>query len=222
MRQGRYERELRNLEWEPESIQRHLVEIKTRGRKVRTCEKMLRKAKGCFEFARRACLDLPKSWRSYKAHGKNRDLYANPKVQRINDAYKKLSMTGDSLRYAIQCYKNRYAVKKELKARLQILPDLIESAKQLAEIEAKKKALRMAKAKPEKDWKSKWREVAPGLVVPFNTLKAYVKTFDDPIPVNKETVSIHNDIFTLRPVSNRNIYLKLPCYTWEQAERMRA
>lgn len=222
MREGRYERELRNLEYEPESIKRQLAKIKARGRKVRSCQKGVRKAKGRFEFARRACLDLPKSWRSYKSHGKNRDLYANPKVQRVNDAYKNLSRVDDMLRGAIKSYNNRYAERKELKARLRILPDLTESAKQLAEIEAKRKATKQAKAKPAKDWRSKWREVAPGLVVPYNTLKAYVKTFNNPIQVNEETVTVRDDVFILRPVNNRNIYLKLPCYTWAQAERMRA
>ncbi len=220
MREGKYEKELRELTREMESIPRRLTEIKARGRKMRTCENKLRKAKARFEVARRACLDLPKSWRDYKAHGKIRDRYANPKVQAINDANERLSQAYDFLRYAVKSYNNRYADRKELKDRLRDLPDLIESAKQLAEIEAKRKASK--KPKPATDWKSKWREVAPGLVVPFNTLKAYVKTFENPIPVNEETVTVLNNVFILRPVNNRNIYLKLPCYTWEQAERMRA
>jgi hypothetical protein len=220
MREGKYEREFRNLEYEPASLRRQLTGIKTRGRKVRSCQKGVRKARGHFELTRRACLDLPKSWRSYKPHGRDKDLYANPKVQAVNNAYKKLWWTDDRLRESIKSYNARYADRKELKARLRILPDLIESAKQLAEIEAKRKAAK--KPKSITAWKSKWQEVAPGLVIPAKTLKSYIKTFPVPIPLNEETVTVKHEIFTLKPWANINTYLKLPCYTWQQAERMRA
>ena len=220
MREGKYERELRELEKKPESIHRGLRATRARGRQMRTYEKKLRKAKARFEVARRACLDLPKSWRDYKAHGKIRDRYANPKVQAIHDANKKLSWAYDGLKNAVKSFNTRHADRKELKALLRKLPDLIESAKQLAEIEARKKVAK--KPKPEKDWKSKWQEVAPGLVVPANTVKAYIKTFPKQIPFNNYTVQVSNDaVFTLRPMQNPNVYLKLPCVTWEQAERMR-
>ena len=223
MREGKYERELSALENEPGLIKRRLAEIKRRGRKICSCDKVLRKAKARFEIARRTCLSLPKSWRDYSSHGKNRDRYARPEVQRINDANKKLSWKYDDLKRAIESYNNRYADRKELRSRLKVLPDLIESAKQLAEIEAKKKAARLAKAKPEKDWKSKWQEVAPGLVIPSNTLRAYIKTFPYPVQLDEDTVQVFNNVFTLRPLYyNQRVYLKMPCHTWEQAERMRA
>jgi len=147
------------------------------------------------------------------------NLYANPKVQEIHDADKRLFNEKDSLRVAVESYHARYSERKELKARLRELPDLIESAKQLAEIEAKKKALRLAKARPEKDWKSQWQEVVDGLVVSAKTLRAYLKTFSDPAPFNEGTVQVDtvNQTFTYRPSMLRNAFLKLPCYTWEQA-----
>jgi len=123
------------------------------------------------------------------------------------------------LDYTVKHYDARYADRKELKARLRELPDLIESARQLAEIEAKKKAARLAKAKPEKDWKAQWQEVADGLVVRANILKAYLKTFKGIYPVNEESVTVENNTFIFRPFYwNERVFLKLKCYTWEQAE----
>jgi hypothetical protein len=218
MREGKRERELKELKYEMKSIPISLKEIKRRGRHVQSCQNKVRKAAARFERARRICLDLPKPWTSYHAHGKGMNLYANPKVQEIHDADKRLFNERDYLRMAVESYHKRYTDRVELKARLRKLPDLIESAMQLAEIEAKKKALRLAKAKPEKNWRDQWQEVVDGLVVSAKTLKAYLKTFSHPVPFDENTVKVDtvNQMFTYRP--SGNTFLKLPCYTWEQAE----
>jgi hypothetical protein len=145
------------------------------------------------------------------------NLYANPKVQEIHDADKRLFNERDYLRRAVESYHKRYTDRAELKSRLRKLPDLIECARHLAEIEAKKKALKLAKAKPEKNWKDQWQEVADGLVVSAKILRAYLKTFSHPIPFTEETVHVDtiSNMFTYRPCGNT--FLKLPCLTWEEA-----
>lgn len=231
MRQGQYEKELQSLKCELRVIPTSLIAIKRQGREVKACEKQVRKNKVKFEYARRACLDLPKPWKSYHAHGKFRNLYTRPEVQAIHEALNKLHYSIEKLKKTIESYQNRYDARKAFKARLRLLPDEIECVKALYEIELKRKVAREAKAKPKTDWKLHWQEVAPGLVVAANKLKSYLKTFDNPIPLNDDTVKINyvkdtwNEtikyFFTFQPFNNRRTYLKLPCYTWEQAERER-
>jgi prefoldin subunit 5 len=222
MRDGKFEKELRELTYEAEAIPKQLKEIKRRGRHVQSCENKVRKASVRFERARRICLNLPKPWQYYTAHGVGRNLYARPEVQEINDANNRLYNEKDYLRHTVERYEKRYTDRAELKSRFRELPDMIESAKQLAEIEAKKKALRLTRAKPETGWKSKWQEVAPGVVIQANKLKAYLKTFKEVYPIGEETATVENGFFTFWPYSYTNrVFLKLKCYTWQQAEYCR-
>jgi len=222
MREGKYERELRELNCEfLKSIPRQLLEIKSRGRKVRSSKKRLRKAMARVEYAQRNCVHLPKPWQAYHSHGKYQDRYARPEVQEMHQALRLLDYAKGNLQRAVEAYQARYTERREFKNRLRCLPDLIETAKSLSEIEAKKKALKQAKTQP-KDWKLKWQEVVPGLVVPAKTVKAYIKTFPGLVPLNEDTVQISNNVFMLRPTMNDRVYLKLPCHTWEQAESMSA
>ena len=207
---------------EEKAIPKQLTGIKRRGRKVRSCQNSLRWATVRVEQARRCCLSLPKPWQSYQAHGKNKNLYARPEVTEIWEALRRKRFAEDVLHTSLERYESRYTDRAELRKRFRELPDLIESAKQLAEIEAKKKALKLAKAKPAKEWRDQWQEVVDGLVVSSKTLRAYLKTFSRPVPFDEDTVRVdaENMVFTYRPAVNT--FLKLPCYTWEQAEGMRA
>lgn len=220
MRQGKYEQELSGLLNEEKAIPKKLTGIKRRGRKVRSCQNSLRKAEARVERARRRCESLPKPWTSYASHGKNHDLYARQEVTDIRRELREKGFFEDSLRNAVASYNSRYTDREELRDRFRILPDLIESAKQLAAIEAKRKAAK--KAKPEKNWRDQWQEVVDGLVVSSKTLRAYLKTFSHPVPFDEDTVQVdaENMTFTYRPAVNT--FLKLHCFTWEQAERMRA
>ena len=222
MRQGKREQELNGLLYEAESIPKQLTGIKRRGRKVRSCQNSLRWAAVKVEQARRRCESLPKPWTSYASHGKNHDLYARPEVTDIRRELRRKGFFEDSLRNAVTSYNTRYTDRAELRKRFRELPDLIESARQLFEIEAKKKAAKLAKAKPEKNWRDQWQEVVDGLVVSSKTLRAYLKTFSHPVPLDEDTgpVDTENMVFTYRPAVNT--FLKLHCFTWEQAEGRRA
>jgi hypothetical protein len=216
MRKGRYEQELDSLEMELKNIPRLLTKIKARGRKLESAKNSLRKASARFELCRRDCLSLPKSWELYRAHGRYRNLYDNPKVQAIHNAMGKLEWADKHLAGAVEYYNKRLADRKELKSRLKSLPDEIESAKILYDIESKRKKERELKVKPPKNWRDIWQEVADGLFIPAKTLKAYLKTFQKPIELTEENVTIKDKWFILKPSPYKRDYLKLNCYTFDQ------
>jgi hypothetical protein len=121
----------------------------------------------------------------------------------------------------MKLYQSRYTDRAELRARLKALPDMIESTRQLVEIAARRREKTATKAKPATDWKAKWQEVAPGLVVPLRILKAYLKTFSEPIPLDETTVKVTPDhVFHFTPTPTTR--LRIPCIPWDMAERITA
>ena len=220
MREGRYQRELRELTYELKVIPRQLLEIKLRGLKVKSAYKSLRKASARVEQAGRVCRTLPKSWKSYRPHGKYQNHYARPEVEKMHDALNRYRQARETLQMAIESYHCRYDERKKLKLRAKSLPDLIESAKQITEIELRRKVMKAEKAKGKIE-KSKWQEVAPGFVVKADIFRRYVKTFKQVRPLDENSTRIDNGMFTFWPTFRNRVYLKLPCYTLQESQYVR-
>jgi hypothetical protein len=197
----KYERELRELESGLKYLPRSIKETKTRGRKLQTEKKRVRKARARIEFCRVECHKLPKLWTAYAPHGKHRDLYARPEVTAMHNEQHNLRRALVSLQGAQQRYDSRHADRAEYRKELRALPEKIACVQSLIEIAAKRK-----KPVKAKNAMSKFIEIVPGYVVEKARIVSYCRTLATPprYKVSGDFYELHHDHgyikFAMRPM----------------------
>ena len=203
----KYERELREIESGLNYLPRQIRETRTRGRKIRSAEKQVRKAQARMEVCRIACLSLPKPWGAYHpTQTRHGNTYTRQEVSAMHEAIKRLDSKKDFLKMAKERYADKFIDRQAYRLELRALPGKIECLKSLIEIAAKRK-----KPAKEKNVASKWIEVAPGYFVEKYRIVTYRKTLtQEPI----ENVS--GGFFVL---SHDHGYAK---FTMKQAQEIRA